>query len=298
MVLREPISTTYHRQHNIKKTYPFLTNTTAKPRHPSYAITTHPDHQLFTPVMKLINTTTLQITEFFDRNVPPYAILSHTWITDQEVTYQELLASTATHKTGYRKIQQCCAQALTDNLHWAWVDTCCIDKSSSAELTESINSMFRYYAEAQICYAYLADVQESGDMVVLEDALEQSRWFTRGWTLQELLAPQKLLFYSRDWKALGGREKWRHHIAHITKIHEEALRGGAVACREFSIAQKMSWASGRQSTRDEDNAYSLLGLFDVQMPLLYGEGTKAFIRLQEEIMKSSDDQSIFAWEYD
>ncbi|OIW27820.1 hypothetical protein CONLIGDRAFT_551906, partial [Coniochaeta ligniaria NRRL 30616] len=175
--------------------------------------------------------------------------------------------------------------AFRDGLAYVWIDTICIDKSSSAELSEAINSMFKWYRNAAICYAYLSDVPQV--------RLEYSRWFTRGWTLQEMIAPQELRFYDANWDALGTKSDLLDRLCDITGVDTTALRGGNL--RFFSVARKMSWASRRQTTREEDIAYCLLGIFDISMPLLYGEGSKAFIRLQEQIIKEYDDESLFAW---
>jgi hypothetical protein len=173
-----------------------------------------------------------------------------------------------------------------------WLDSCCIDKTSSAELSEAINSMYRWYQNAQVCYAYLEDVPAEDSSLWSEDsAFRKSKWFTRGWTLQELLAPEIVVFYDHDWNEIGTRTELGSLIALITGIDTESLYRPLNAC----IAQKMSWVSERETLREEDMAYCLLGLFDVNMPLLYGEGKKAFVRLQLEIIKQSDDDSIFAW---
>jgi hypothetical protein len=180
-----------------------------------------------------------------------------------------------------------------DGCHAKWIDTCCIDKTSSAELTEAINSMFNWYRDAQICYAYLQDVENDEDPSHPSSTFSRSRWFTRGWTLQELIAPPKLLFLSKDWREIGSRSDLVDVIADITSIDKFLFEYGILG--RYSTAQRMSWASRRKTTRVEDQAYCLLGLFGVNMPLLYGEGQRAFVRLQEEIMKHSDDHSIFAW---
>jgi len=170
---------------------------------------------------------------------------------------------------------------------------CCIDKTSSAELSEAINSMFRWYQKASVCYAYLADVLKDTDPDKDPEEFSRSRWFTRGWTLQELVAPKNVVFYSRSWKNIGTKERLCNTISTITGIDIDTLLGEDVTF--VSVANKMSWASGRRTTRTEDMAYCLLGIFDVNMPLLYGEGKKAFLRLQEEILRSSYDHSLFAW---
>ncbi|OBT66178.1 hypothetical protein VE03_05090 [Pseudogymnoascus sp. 23342-1-I1] len=244
--------------------------------------------------MRLINTSTLQIEEFFDGHAPNYAILSHRWV-DGEVTLQEMQAETATSKPGYQKILNTCREALADGLPYAWVDTCCIDKTSSAELSEAINSMYRWYAEADICYVFLNDVAvddvSSGPG---EDAFAKSMWFTRGWTLQELVAPEHITFYNASWREIGTKASLRIAIAAVTQIDVTMLQKSA-NLDDYSIARRMSWASRRVTTRKEDMAYCLLGIFNVNMPMLYGEGNRAFNRLQEEIMKDSDDHSLFAW---
>lgn len=225
--------------------------------------------------------------------IPPYAILSHTWgAAEEEVTFKDMVDNTGKQKTGYRKIEFCGKEAAKKCLQHFWVDTCCIDKSSSAELSEAINSMYHWYREAEICFAYLEDIQPDQNSSVWPGA--GSRWFSRGWTLQELIAPHKVEFFAGDWTFLGTKIECCVELSSITNIHVQALKNRAVST--FSVAQKMSWASGRVTTRSEDIAYCLIGLFDANMPLLYGEGgEKAFIRLQEDIMKNSDDQSLFAW---
>ncbi len=244
--------------------------------------------------MRLLNTTTLTLEEFWDSNTPKFAILSHTW-EKEEVTFQAIQnLEVASQLIGISKIKGCCRQALKDGWEWVWVDTCCIDKSSSAELSEAINSMYTWYRRAEMCYAFLTDVLE-GDVAEPHSTFDSSRWFTRGWTLQELIAPCEVIFFSRDWKEIGRRSKLSSRISTVTKIDEEVLTGSKLALGQ-SVAQRMSWASCRLTTRAEDIAYCLMGLFDVNMPLLYGErGNKAFLRLQEEILKRSKDHSLFAW---
>ncbi len=243
--------------------------------------------------MRLINATTLQLEDHLD-NVPPYAILSHTW-GDEEVSLQDISHSTSvpTAKAGYSKIVESSRVARQLGHKHIWIDTCCIDKTSSAELTESINSMFRWYREAQVCLAYLSDFEPSA--AVTQDSLGSCRWFTRGWTLQELLAPRALYFYDRTWTYRGTKEDFTAELSAITGIERGALQGTR-QLSDYSIATRMSWAAHRKTTRLEDAAYSLLGIFDTNLPLIYGEGSKSFRRLQEEIVKRSNDMTIFAWE--
>jgi hypothetical protein len=251
--------------------------------------------------MRLLDSRTLTFHEFdHEESRPEYAILSHRW-EDDEVTHKDMRKHRARSekKKGFAKIQSCAEQAREDGYSYFWVDTCCIDKASSAELSEAVNSMFRWYRNAAVCYAYLSDVPPSPprhsrdytDWVVSK--FKQSVWFLRGWTLQELIAPQSLLFYACDWSPLGTKEELATAIQEETGVPSHVLVRADLS--NTSLAQRMSWAAKRQTTRTEDIAYCLLGLFDISMPMLYGEGHRAFIRLQEEIIKTSDDMSIFAW---
>ena len=245
--------------------------------------------------MWLINADKLTLEYFADttnRDFPHYAILSHAWGAD-EVSFADFTSpEKGISKKGYDKIRNCCEIARSEGFDYAWIDTCCINKSSSAELSEAINSMFQWYRGAGVCYAYLSDVDRSDSPLSRSSSFARSRWFTRGWTLQELLAPLEVVFLDSAWVEIGTKRSLRSTLSSITRINESALeryRGG-----DFSVAQKMSWAAGRATTRLEDEAYYLMGLFDVNMPLLYGEGGKAFLRLQQEILKQSDDDSLFA----
>ncbi|KAI0513093.1 HET-domain-containing protein [Xylaria bambusicola] len=245
--------------------------------------------------MRLLKVSSLTFREFFEPDVPKYAILSHTW-EKEEVLFEDIhLKEQARSKIGYKKVVKACNLARSQGYKYIWIDTCCIDKSSSAELTEAINSMYRWYKESDVCYAFLSDVSGRDFEISAPDELRESRWFTRGWTLQELIAPDNVEFYGSDWQSIGNKKNDTlcSIIADITKIDEGVLRGKDIF--DISIARRMYWASGRETTRIEDLAYSLLGIFDINMPLIYGEGHKAFRRLQEEILKTTDDQSIFAW---
>ncbi|CAH0046319.1 unnamed protein product [Clonostachys solani] len=236
--------------------------------------------------MRLISTSTYTLREFRDGEIPRHAILSHVW-GEEEVTLQDVVGSHATGKQGYDKLQGCCSVAAANGFEYAWIDSVCIDKTSSAELSEAINSMYYWYEEADVCYAYLADVTATYEMA-------SSKWFTRGWTLQELIAPRSMIFYDKDWQVLGTKEELGEIISACTRIPRSILSGEGDLMSQ-SIAQRMSWASQRKTTRIEDRAYSLLGIFGINMSLIYGERENAFIRLQEEIMRISDDQTIFAW---
>jgi hypothetical protein len=242
--------------------------------------------------MHLVHTTTMKLEHFNNGDNPRYAILSHTW-GKEEVTFREMqdLADSTLTKSGYKKIIGACEQARKWSLDWVWVDTCCIDKSSSAELSEAINSMYGWYQSSDVCFAYLEDVT-----ALTFDQCRHSRWWSRGWTLQELIAPRHLRFYTANWVWLEERSSCAKYITMWTGIPQAVLNGGDP--RNYSIAQRMHWASSRQTTRTEDMAYCLLGLLDVYIPLLYGEGKRAFARLQEEVIRLSADQSIFAWSFD
>lgn len=238
------------------------------------------------------------LRDFIGSDIPPYAILSHTW-QDDEVTLQQLTSGATDPaalqaKAGFRKIQQTCALARTrDALDYAWVDTCCIDKTSSAELSEAINSMYAFYENAAVCYVHLADL-EPGSEDALANALPKCRWFTRGWTLQELIAPREVLFFDKGWAYRGSKRDLAQLLSLITGIPEALLQKDAVLS-DFAVARRMSWASMRETTRVEDMAYCLLGIFEVNMSLIYGEGLKAFERLQKAIVQTTPDLSIFAW---
>ncbi|RBR24521.1 uncharacterized protein FIESC28_02717 [Fusarium coffeatum] len=250
--------------------------------------------------MRLINTTTLEVEEFFDVSIPEYAILSHTW-GDGEVSLQDWAdRKNRRFKPGFQKIIWACTQAVKDQLGYVWVDTNCIDKSSSAELSEAINSMFKWYRRSAVCYVYLEDVPALtfDECTMPNSAFRHARWFTRGWTLQELIAPPNAVFFSSDWTMIATKFKLAPCITEISGIPWSCLLRGRLSkshpLRRYSVSQRMSWASGRSTTRIEDQAYSLLGLFDISMPLVYGEGYEAFTRLLGQIIQKYADQSFFA----
>jgi len=224
-----------------------------------------------------------------NNNIPRYAVLSHTWgKNSDEVTFQDLMNGRGKDRLGYRKIRFCMERSIKDGLQYSWIDTCCIDKTNSTELQEAINSMFRWYQKAERCYVYLSDVsRDPSDRDELgssrwKPAFRNSRWFTRGWTLQELIAPKSVDFFSKEGQRLGDKQSLEQTLHEITGIAIKALRGGALF--RFSIKERMSWVGKRQTKREEDEAYSLLGIFDISMPLIYGEGReKAFNRLEREI---------------
>ncbi|KAL4896945.1 heterokaryon incompatibility protein-domain-containing protein [Aspergillus ambiguus] len=242
--------------------------------------------------MRLINATSLTIETFFNKAVQQYAMLSHTW-GDDEVTLQDMEAGggRAQARKAYVKIRRICEQALRDHLNYVWIDTCCIDKTSSPELSEAINSMFTWYHRAWICYAFLVDVLSDTDPHDSGRELDSA-----------LLVLCRLVFNASDWSPIAPRRELILIIATATGIDEDTMRqmdlNGLQLLSCTSIAERMSWAATRRTTQVEDIAYCLLGIFGVNMPLLYGEGERAFLRLQEEIIKRSADELIFAWNCD
>jgi len=249
-----------------------------------------------------------KVLEFADDETTKYAILSHRWIDPTEVDYEEMVdlakmerkeRNEIRQRLGYKKILASCEQAKEDGYKWLWVDTCCIDKRSSAELSEAINSMYRWYKNSTVCYAYLHDVAGSSlptasDHEKYPNSKGWPEWFSRGWTLQEMIAPSNLQFFNQDWHPVGDKKKLSLILEKITRVARHILTDGLCSYRPC-VAQIISWAADRTTTRVEDRAYSLMGLLDVNMPMLYGEGKKAFHRLQLEIIRTSNDQSIFAW---
>jgi hypothetical protein len=234
-----------------------------------------------------------ELRTFSNDLLPPYAILSHTWSEGQEITYDELVTGKGKNKAGYDKIRFCGERAAKDGLQYFWVDTCCINKSTNDELSTALNSMFSWYQRAMKCYVYLSDVHVAEEVtdtqafrIAWEDAFRRSRWFTRGWTLQELLAPARVEFFSANGKQLGSKISLEQEIYEITQIPVRALRNCDLS--EFSIDERMGWVGSRKTTVEEDRAYCLLGIFGVFLPLIHGEGEEyALNRLREEIQRRS-----------
>ena len=258
--------------------------------------------------MRLINVRSLAMEEFYGDDIPPYAILSHTWgpgeigyeaWQNHRRFYSYILSWFYKKPAGLAKIEGACRLARQYDVGWAWVDTKCIDKSSAAELTEAINSMFRWYARSRVCIVYLSDVPSA--KVPSEDlkkSFRASRWFTRGWTLQELIAPEQVHFFAADWSSIGAKDDaWlQDEIFAITAI-PRAVVSGKMPVSQASVSQRMSWVATRMTTRVEDMAYCMIGIFEVSMPFIYGEGMGAFERLQQEIIKISNDHTIFCWSW-
>jgi WD40 repeat protein len=232
----------------------------------------------------------LKIISFEDDAIPPYAILSHTWGADtEEVTFADLDTSDGKNKSGYRKIRLCGQQAHQDGLQYFWVDTCCINKSDKAEHSSAIQSMFEWYRNATRCYVYLPSVTVKGcassstsGEYIWESAFRSSRWFKRGWTLQELLAPRIVEFFSEEWEKIGDKASLKSFIREITGIPHKALDGAPLS--QFSVAERLRWKGDRETKREEDAWYSMSGIFNVEIAPAYSEGAaSAFSRLMDEI---------------
>lgn len=259
--------------------------------------------------MRLLDTTAFQLAS----NSPSvfqqegYAILSHRW-NGLEITFEQLgeninelraAGTTPLESPQQEKIRGACQTARAKGIRWMWIDTCCVDKSSTSELSESLNSMFRWYRDAKLCVTYLSDVVRKG--AGREDFTNEGGHpavrFSRDWTLQELLAPCHLEFFDKNWDLIGDRAELAEQIEEITSIQSKYLKGETEDDdpRDACIAAKFSWIAKRQTERDEDMTYSMLGLFGITMDPRYGEGWGAFMRLQKELLSSSKDESLFAW---
>ncbi|KAI0699883.1 hypothetical protein C8T65DRAFT_296251 [Cerioporus squamosus] len=257
--------------------------------------------------MRLLDTNTGEFRWVEDPRRVRYAILSHVWAKKgdlgyvPEQTYQDVCAIQASVPRGElalphlsRKIRHFCEVARNDGFDLGWADSACIDKTSSSELSEAINSMYNWYRYASACYAILQDVSDAADDKEQREQFRSSKWFTRGWTLQELLAPSVVLFLSDKWRVIGSKHTLAPLVESVTGI-ERAVLTLEQPLEDVSVARRMSWAASRETSREEDEAYSLMGIFGVNMPTTYGEGRYAFVRLQEEILKHIPDQTIFAW---
>ena len=247
--------------------------------------------------MRLLRTETLKLHEFIGDEVPPYAILSHRWgSSSDEPTFRDVSKDCMgmyPGKPGFRKVKDACRVAKDRYpMYYIWIDTCCINKESSAELSEAINSMFMWYKNAVVCLAFLTDVKSNlGDV---DTAFRASNWFTRAWTLQELLAPRNVEFFNNASELIGTKAAMYGLIEEVTSIPRSALTNSDCIW-QFEIPERMIWASGRKAPRKEDIANSLMGLHDVNIPILYGEGERAFTRLQEEIIRQVDTITILQW---
>lgn len=258
------------------------------------------------PPRRLISTSTYKLYENGDAELdgsPNYAILSHRWGT-KEVTFQDLTDKVWRRDNldaeQMKKIREACKKARDREtpIEWLWCDTCCIDKTSSEELFRSLNAMFEWYRKATVCYAYLEDVKWDPIRKQMSKSVgnpsQESVWFERGWTLQELVAPRFMEFFDRNWNFMGTRDDLSNKLQSVTGITKDYLTG-AKSFKEASVATRIGWMAGRTTTEIEDIAYSMLGLLDISMPIYYGEGVRCFMRLQRTLMETSSDESLFAW---
>lgn len=222
----------------------------------------------------------LSSSKYFTEHIPPYTILSHLWDEEEdELTYQDFEKPILPQKPGLAKLKLCVEQAKEDGYHYSWIDTCCINRFNHAELSEAITSMFRWYKNSVKCYVYMNDVSLGTDVSKGQSddwakQFQSSRYWTRGWTLQELLAPADVEFFSNEWLSLGSNQTLEQQIQMATDIPIPALRGAPVS--DFSTEERLQWASDRVTERPEDKAYCLLGIFNIFMSLRYGEGSHAF----------------------
>ena len=253
--------------------------------------------------MWLLSTSRAELHYFADPSVVDrgYAILSHRWEGNEQTLQDLQLIIRECCERGDNprdhvsaKIRECCMLAERYGYLWLWIDSCCINKESSTELSEAINSMYNWYAQSEVCFAYLSDVPSNCDLYAPNSEFRTSKWHTRGWTLQELIAPSVVIFISREWDVLGNRCELAVLLQQTTRVPEKILEKTLLPS-SYCIAVRMSWAARRRTSRVEDEAYCLLGLFGVNMPTIYGEGRSAFLRLQKAIMESTLDTSIFAW---
>jgi hypothetical protein len=230
--------------------------------------------------MRLLNTESLELEEFRDDSIPPYVAASHRWLSDEAI-FQDVRDRRNTECGGYHKVKAFATYVRDSMPHikWLWIDTCCINKDSAAELSEAINSMFEWYRNSELCIAYLADVETTVNRV----SLEKSEWFKRGWTLQELLAPRKVLFVTNRWEPIGYKgdvtsgDCWAtvgfdlEEIIHrVTGIPIEVLHDYVASVR-LSVEEKLKWMEGRTTTRPEDMSYALYGILEVTLGANYGE---------------------------
>ncbi|KAF5349019.1 hypothetical protein D9758_012675 [Tetrapyrgos nigripes] len=243
---------------------------------------------------RLVNTHTCRLVDFSENDpTPPYAILSHRWILGEEVNYQDYLESRpkTKKKLGYQKIRRACREARTDNFDYIWIDTICINQGNHDEVARNINGMYSFYKHSGVCYAYLTDVYKLNDgSADLIARMWRSGWFQRGWTLQELVAPRTVVFFSAGWEAIGCRRLLKFGISRLTGI-PAAVLDGSRPIEDVDMKERMTWCAGRKTTRPPDLAYCLMGILGVSVTPDYSEDARtAFKRLQSALVQSYPDR--------
>jgi hypothetical protein len=246
-------------------------------------------------LLRLLDVRTYQVSVFNEAAAPRYAAISHTWGPD-EVVFKDLVNfQYATLRGGFAKLQGACLTVIKLGIEWIWIDTVCIDRSSSVEVSDSVNSIFRWFRNSQFCIVYLDDLCPDDEGSASFRQLKACRWMTRSWTLQEVIAPRDVRFFSRRWTQIGTKESLLLQISVITGVDPDVLMD-ADRLPDVSAGRKMSWAANRSTTFVEDLAYSLVGIFGLYTTVSYGEGSIAFIRLQKEILRTSKDATLFLWQ--
>lgn len=245
--------------------------------------------------MWLINTSTLELHEF-SRSTPSYATFSY--VTDEnEASFEDLAQAQKDRcKDSIKIIERACDQARIAGYEWLWNHAACVDKRSCAAQSEAINSLPRIYRDCEHSIVYLEDLyHDQFEDEQIGERLAACRWIKNIWAIPQIVFPREVYFYSSDWSQIGTKRSLLPHLSSIIGIDQPALEHWG-CLEDYSIARRMSWASEMTAFRTEDLAYALLGLFDVGMPIIYGEGGKAFLKLQEEIIRDTDDFSLLAWD--
>ena len=284
--------------------------------------TLSPDKMQLGNHIRLLNVKNFQFREYDEGNLPAYAILSHVWYNEEkkiELVYDsfESLPRNANgvpqcpkdqnYAKSHDKIMKTCQETRKlgegsgKRVDFVWIDSICIDKRNAGERDRAIRSMWRFYGDAACCIVWLQDVEWSkNNKPRVDQAFENARWFSRGWTLQELIAPKIVYFFNRSWDLLGTKWSLAAEITSRTRIERKFLK--PEKARSATIAQRLSWAAGRNTTEPEDRVYSLFGLFNVDIEVKYGGPNPreeryrtAFSLMQKEILRDSTDESLFAW---
>lgn len=240
-------------------------------------------------LLRLIGARDLLPIRFSADKAPPYAFISHCWLhPDEEPTLRDLVDNVAYRKAGFTKLQRAADVALRRGLEYFWIDTCCVDGRIIHEVRQAIKTVALWLTKADICFVYLSDVkavEQRSSLNSNHESLRKSKWFTRSWTLVELLVPQRVEFFSDNWTALGDKSTLEKVITEVTLIPARALQG-TIPLKNFPVELIRSWTDHRESHRPEDEAYCLLSLLEIDMTIHYDEGKDlAWGRLNNEIEK-------------